>query len=109
MNYTIDVIKAYILKRGLIGKNDLGRRGSGITELSRMTGVSAQYLSQGLLGRKKISKRILKKVCEVLNIDYGTLMLLDGAWKGEYDLSKYGLALDQLTERLDSTPPTSVV
>ena len=102
-NPTLDVIKAYMLKRGMVGVNKKGRKDSGITELAREIGVSQAYIYNVFSGNKKLSDSSLKRICEVLHIDYGALKLLDGAWKGEYRLEDYGVAMDTLMERLDRT------
>jgi cyanate lyase len=92
-----DIIKAYMLKNGYHRNK---RNGITYRKLAKQIGIHEVNMSAFINGKLMLKPSNIKKICDILGIDYPRLMLLNGVVEGRFRKEMYAKAMDYFTNEL---------
>jgi transcriptional regulator with XRE-family HTH domain len=91
MTTTADIIKAYMLKRGYSQHN---MKGKSYRSIARAIGISPIAFYRFLGNDLNLKEENLLKLCNLLDIDYPALMLIEGVLVGRFHTRLYAEGMD---------------
>jgi transcriptional regulator with XRE-family HTH domain len=97
MTTPVDVVKAYLFKRGYPSPAST----FGVRRLAKEAKVDPALIYQIFAGRRRMTRRVMRRIARVLDIDYAKLYLLDDVIRGRKPKERFCEAMEFFEEDLN--------